>query len=131
MLDRVARILLGKERRHVVAKAKDLICHGNSFRKRVRNVRSDKRKRGVRKQYNLKRRVAVRAKLLTAPAVSGFVPGTASAELVQSDDVGDHPILHPPPDKPKKNKRPVDGGCPAGRKAKQDDVSSDRGSDDA
>ena len=57
------------------------------------------------------------------------IPGTASAEFVQSDDVGDHPILHPPPDKPKKNKRPVDGGCPAGKKAKQDDVSSEWGSD--
>ena len=124
LFDRVAKKLLGKERRHAVAKAKDLIRHGNTFRKRVRNVRSDKGKRGVRKQYNLKRRAAARQKLLTAPAVSGFVLGTASEELAQSDDAGDHPILHPPPDKPRK-KRPVDGGRPAGLKPKVDDISSE------
>ena len=82
----------------------------------------------MRKQYNLKRRAAAREKLLTAPAVAGLVLGSASAELIQSEDAGDHAILHPPPGKPKR-KRLVDGGCPAGKNGKKDGISSESDSD--
>ncbi len=101
---RVATELLKKERRHAKALAQQTVKKGKVIRPRLRAVRKDSGKKGQRKPYRLQRRLAERSKLLEAPTVAGMLSKDAMAGLIANGEGGDHPILHPPERKPKRQR---------------------------